>query len=50
MNLKELPDGLDVKIYFSPNKSTLSLNMLEWGVDSVDGQSGEIEMGERTIC
>lgn len=22
----------------------------EWGVDYVDGQSGEIEMGERTIC
>ena len=22
----------------------------EWGVDYVDGQSGEIEMGEATIC
>ena len=22
----------------------------EWGVDYVDGQSGEIEMGETTIC
>ena len=22
----------------------------EWGVDYLDGQSGEIEMGERTIC
>ena len=22
----------------------------EWGVDYVNGQSGEIEMGERTIC
>ena len=22
----------------------------EWGVDYVDGQSGDIEMGERTIC
>ena len=22
----------------------------EWGVDYVDGQSGEVEMGERTIC
>lgn len=22
----------------------------EWGIDYLDGQSGEIEMGERTIC
>ena len=22
----------------------------EWGIDYVDGQSGEIEMGETTIC
>ena len=22
----------------------------EWGVDHVDGQSGEIKMGERAIC
>ena len=27
-----------------------SVGNCEWGVDHVDGQSGEIEMGETTIC